>query len=512
MMVHLRDWISESDTPALDAGIVGLLALFCLFAPHSIAITQGAFYTALLLWVIRMIRRRRLDYTASPLDWPLMAFVILTGLSAVFSYERSVSVEKLGSVSLVLIYFLVAQQVRTRALAKALVILMLASCLVNVGYVFWQKVQGRGLKIVQMQPESPLAAAGLAVGDVILDVDERSVSSLPELLRLARQANRGAVTLFVYRPEIYFHRTFTVGDREGIQDLGVGVTPWRGFRAAGFYGWNYFTYAEVLQLLAALAFGLVLRVKNKRSWMFVALALVVAALGVAIVLTVTRAVWLAFAGALLVMSLRIMNKWAVLALLILGLATAPVALKLLQQTRGQPLLSTREPSTAYRLTVWKEGLNLLVSRPKHLALGIGMDSLKSRWRQWGLFQGGRLPLGHMHSTPLQIALERGVPALLCWAWWFGAYVWLLWRWSGREVGRSDWVSQGIGLGIFGGTLGFLASSLVHYNFGDSEVVMIVYFLMGISVVMYRETGMAPVTQVNESSSRSINESMIPLTD
>jgi O-antigen ligase len=500
-MVHLRDWISESDTPALDTGIAILLMIFCLFAPHSIAITQGAFYAALLLWLMRMIRRRRLEYTASVFDRPVIAFVILTGLSAIFSYERPVSVEKLGSVSLVLIYFLVAQQVRTRALAKALVIVMLASCLVNVGYVFWQKVQGRGLRIVQMRPESPLAAAGLTLGDVILEVDDHSVRSLPELLQLARRSDQGAVTLFVYRPEIYFRRTLRVGDWKETQDLGVKVTPWHQFRAAGFYGWNYFTYAEVLQLLAAIAFGLLLRVRDKRSGMFMVLVLVVASMGAAITLTVTRAVWIAFAGALVMMSLRIMNKWAVLIILAVGLATAPVALKTLQQTRGQPLLSVREPSTAYRLTVWKEGLSLLVARPKHLALGIGMDSLKYRWREWGLFQGGKLPLGHMHSTPLQIALERGVPALICWVWWFGAYVWLLWRLSGREAGRSDWISQGIGLGVFGGTLGFLASSLVHYNFGDSEVVMIVYFLMGISAVMYREPGTSPVKRVTESTSQ-----------
>jgi len=30
-----------------------------------------------------------------------------------------------------------------------------------------------------------------------------------------------------------------------------------------------------------------------------------------------------------------------------------------------------------------------------------------------MFDKGRLPWGHMHSNPLQIALERGVPALPC---------------------------------------------------------------------------------------------------
>jgi hypothetical protein len=364
---------------------------------------------------------------------------------------------------------------------------MVASCLVNVGYVFWEKVRGRGLEISQMQPDSPLATIGLAVGDVILEVNDHSVDSLQELTELARSSGQNEVTLFVYRPEIYFRRTLPVSHWGDAQSLGVEVTPWHQFRAAGFYGWNYFTYADMLQLLAAIAFGLLLQVKEKFSKIFILLALAVVSMSVAIILTVTRAVWMAFASALLAMSLRAASKRAVLMILIAGLLTAPVALKTLQQSRGQPLLSAREPSTAYRLTVWAEGVNLLLRRPKHLALGIGMDSLKYRWREWGLFQGGKLPVGHMHSTPLQIALERGIPALICFVWWVGAYVVLLWRLTGERTSALDWVGRGIGLGLFGGTIGFLCSSLVHYNFGDSEVVMIVYFLMGVSVIIERET-------------------------
>jgi O-antigen ligase len=161
------------------------------------------------------------------------------------------------------------------------------------------------------------------------------------------------------------------------------------------------------------------------------------------------------------------------------LIAAPVGARLLRQVRSVPLLSTREPSTAYRLTVWREGIHLLLSHPKHWILGIGMDTLKARWREWGMFQGGRLPLGHMHSSPVQIAVERGLPALLFWFWWFVRYLRLLRLGLRSEVVNRDPTLAGIYLGTFGGTLGFLASSLVHYNFGDSEVIMVVYFQMGL---------------------------------
>ena len=43
------------------------------------------------------------------------------------------------------------------------------------------------------------------------------------------------------------------------------------------------------------------------------------------------------------------------------------------------------------------------------------------------------------------------------------------------------------LGALGGLVGFFISGLVHYNWGDSEVVMIFYLIMGLSVVVERQT-------------------------
>ena len=49
---------------------------------------------------------------------------------------------------------------------------------------------------------------------------------------------------------------------------------------------------------------------------------------------------------------------------------------------------------------------------------------------------------------------------------------------------SDTNSYGILLGTLGALTGFLASSLVNYNYGDAEVAMLFWFLMGVAV--YRQ--------------------------
>jgi O-antigen ligase len=114
-----------------------------------------------------------------------------------------------------------------------------------------------------------------------------------------------------------------------------------------------------------------------------------------------------------------------------------------------------------------------------------MDSIKAHWRQWNLFDNGRLPMGHMHSDYLQIALERGLPALFAWLVLMALYARMLWRLQ-RQVSKENWIERGVVLGALGGLVGFLISGIVHYNWGDSEVVMIFYMIMGLSLVVNRE--------------------------
>jgi O-antigen ligase len=180
-------------------------------------------------------------------------------------------------------------------------------------------------------------------------------------------------------------------------------------------------------------------------------------------------------------------------LIVVGACALPLFLAsvvLLKQKRSVGFFDTNDQSTTWRETVWKEGFHLLVSKPRHLIVGVGMDSIKAYWREWGLFDNGRLPMGHMHSNLLQLSLERGVPALLVWLILIGTYIRMLFRIvrkSATVSGQStiDNFPRGLALGALGGVVGFFTSGLVHYNWGDSEVVMIVYFIMGLSLVVQR---------------------------
>jgi O-antigen ligase len=199
-------------------------------------------------------------------------------------------------------------------------------------------------------------------------------------------------------------------------------------------------------------------------------------------MTVTRASWIGFAvSAALMLALSVSRR----TLLIAGACVIPLVLGgviLLQQKRNVGFIDAADQSTSWREMVWREGFHLLVSNPRHLLAGVGMDSIKGHWREWGLFDNGRQPIGHMHSNLLQIALERGLPALLVWLLLLGVYAWMLLKLV-RSKGLDE--HRGLALGALGGLAGFFVSGVVHYNWGDSEVVTVFYFIMGLSLIVER---------------------------
>src|SRR6476620_11752407 len=179
------------------------------------------------------------------------------------------------------------------------------------------------------------------------------------------------------------------------------------------------------------------------------------------------------------------NRKLIMAAIALTIPIAIGGLLFLQQTRQVGIFDAADPSTQYRATMWRDGYRLFTSSPRNFIFGIGMDSTKKHWQEWGMFEGGKLPIGHFHSTLVQLAVERGLPGLLIWLAVMGVYLWILWkaiRASNNDADAfegSDWKTFGILLGSIGGAIGFFVGGIVHYNLGDAEVAMVFFMIMGL---------------------------------
>lgn len=396
---------------------------------------------------------------------------------------------KMVSVSLVTIVYLVSENIKDTKTLSRLVVVLLISCTVTVAYTLGMLAIGKNLKVLKLTADSPLLKAGVLENDTILQANGKNINS-PDGLADAVQysTQNGVAKLLVYRHELLIKvdLPISISPSATVNKDTFGIIEWqrgRDTRAAGFYG-HYTTYAESLQLIASLTFGLLivssggLFARNR-----VLLGLALAAFCVALFLTITRASWVSFLISALVMILIGASRKMILICLVCAIPLVVAGVIYLQQKRNVGFIDSKDDSTQWRLTVWREGFDLLKSSPRHLLVGVGMDSLKTHWREWRMFEDGKIPIGHMHSTPLQLAFERGVPTLIAWLLWIFLYLKMLWR--GFRQKELTWIERGVLLGAFGGTIGFLTSSLVHYNWGDSEVAMIFYLIMGFSLAILR---------------------------
>jgi O-antigen ligase len=250
------------------------------------------------------------------------------------------------------------------------------------------------------------------------------------------------------------------------------------FRASGWTR-HYETFCETLQILAQLALGLAIAgFRGLQRRLSGALALAAALLlTVGVALTAMRSVLVALMIGSLVIAWRTRSwRLRVLSMAVVA-AIAGLGLYSVAATRASGALVLSDDSARLRAQVARVGISRIAER---LLFGHGMDSIKSHWHEWG-FPGNVVI--HLHSTPLELAFERGIPALIFWLWIFA----LFWDTAAKGEQRfreSDYPYRwGVLLGSLGAITGFFASSLVNYNFGDGEVALVFWWLMGITVVL-----------------------------
>lgn len=473
----------------LELCTLGMLAVFMLAAPHSIAITQGAFIAGMIFWLLRCIASRSWLVAHTPVDVPLLVFVGLTLLATVFGEAPEHGVGRLRGVALFLILYLFASNVRGPRVAWGLTLLLVFSAVFNLGLTYMERAEGRGLKIQAMSPESPLRKWGLQEGDTILTAGGAPIGSLDEFNALFDDgAQREKLEISYLRQEGVYSYAFR---KKAVRKLGteasrlgVALAPGRDFRAQGFFS-HPVTYSEVMLLVGAVAAGWAIAA-GRRHWRWiVGMGAIAAAIAGAIVMTATRASIVSFAVACVAMVvLRGARKRFILTAAVAGVLLVAAAGAFVLQGRRVGYIDPNDQSTTWRLTVWREGLGLIADHP---LLGIGPDAAKVKYKEWGLFEGGKLPPGHWHSTPIQIAVDRGIPALLAFVAVFGIFFVS----AGRHVRRlarsendgGDWRLTAAALGAWGAALGAILSSFVHFNIGDSEVVQILWALMGIAFAL-----------------------------
>lgn len=458
--------------------------LFAVFAPHSIAGAEIGLAVAGLGWLWRTVETKSTGLKRrAPQDLPICLFFGWTVLSSLLSAEPRISLAKLQSVCVLLLFYL-TRAVLVRRTALTVTALMIVSGVAGVCWSVIDLARGRGVRIEEMAAESPFRQLPVGTGDAVWRIGGRRVNSVEEIDDAIRDAppDKPLSVSFIRQGEHgeWPALPLTQETRARPSPSGLrGGGPTHRFRASGWTR-HYETFSETLQILAQLALGLALaqlrrRAERGRASLPALLASAVLALG--IVLTAMRTVLVALATGAFVITWRAARKrerLIIYAVIVLLLAVGALAV---WRTRTSGALSFHDDSTRLRVEVARVGFKRLMIHP---FFGHGMDAAKKHWTEWGL--PGRNVI-HMHSTPLQLAFERGLPALFLWLWIMASF-WLTASRAERSArDDADAYRHGLLLGATGALAGFFASSLVNYNFGDGEVALVFWWLMGVVTVI-----------------------------
>src|SRR4029079_5158538 len=194
-------------------------------------------------------------------------------------------------------------------------------------------------------------------------------------------------------------------------------------------------------------------------------ALVLPALALALAFTFTRSAWV---GACVgVGILFLLRDFRLIGLLPIAfgafLVLAPASLS----ARLYSTFSLTDPSNADRVAMMKSGWRIIKDDP---LTGVGPDLIIQVYQHYRDKHEVNARNSHLHNVPLQIAAERGIPALLVWIWFIARLVRDFLR---RR--RSEYPSlSNTGLAVIGA---MLAAGLFEYNFGDSEFLMLFLVLV-----------------------------------
>lgn len=277
---------------------------------------------------------------------------------------------------------------------------------------------------------------------------------VPAVFRLARGERAATVASVIV----------TVGALSaalGIVQYGILEYDHLGRRPQGALG-HYMTYSGLLMLVTCLAVALVLFRRRDRAWP----ALVLPALVVALALTFTRSAWVgASVGVGVLLLLKDLRLVALLPVgLALFVALAPAALT----SRLYSMVDLQDPTNRDRLAMTRAGWRMIRDYP---LTGVGPDVVRLVYARYREPDAVEAINPHLHNVPMQIAAERGLPALVVWIWFVVVLVRSLVR-QLRENGVPALAAGGLAA-----VAAMLAAGLFEYNFGDSEFLMLFLVLV-----------------------------------
>ncbi len=238
----------------------------------------------------------------------------------------------------------------------------------------------------------------------------------------------------------------------------------------------YMTFSGLMMLVLSVALARVLFLSKSRVWP----AVVMPALAVVLALTFTRNSWVGLSFAVgLLLSMRDFRLTALLpvvAAVFFALAPAPIV------QRFYSIFDRNDPTRSDRVAMLRAGEQIIAAHP---ITGVGPNMVERVYPQYRDKGAVLKSTPHLHNVPLQIAAERGLPALALWIWTIGGIglgAARLFRSSPR-----DGPVRFLAAAALAAVVSMIGAGMFEHNFGDSEFLMLFLVIVTLPFAVTRKT-------------------------
>jgi O-antigen ligase len=162
----------------------------------------------------------------------------------------------------------------------------------------------------------------------------------------------------------------------------------------------------------------------------------------------------------------------------IAVADDKVYLTRLRESRFASTFDKYNQSNLTRLALWSAGFKIFSDNP---VLGVGNIDLAGLYRQYKNDYDKEIQ-GHMHNNFIHILVTLGIIGLL-------TFLFLLYRILARlhniyrQTGSVPFISS-YTIGTMGGMIAFIVAGLTEWNFGDHEIITMIWFSTGLCIGLF----------------------------
>jgi len=237
----------------------------------------------------------------------------------------------------------------------------------------------------------------------------------------------------------------------------------------------YMTYAGLLMLVFLFAVGKQFFDSGKNKWTVLAIVFIASCL----MFTYTRQAWLgAFVGFIFLIWFRKKSLlWFLPIMLVVIFLISPAPVK----SRINSLYNLKDANLIIRLSLWQGGWLVFKDHP---LIGCGFKCIDAVSQNYPDPTGNIKRLRGMHSNFVQLAVDTGLFGLVSWVSIWIVYFISLYRRVILKIGDPKYKSNVMASAA--AVLGFLVAGFFETNFYDSEVSMLLYFIMALPFAANRK--------------------------